>query len=187
MTPHRFGVFPRVVRASFRAALAAGALSLVALLGCTRLSGPTSKYAGLNDALQRMVTAERARDWAALYATVAPEFREGQSSEVFSYAMEAYARRRSLVSWQATAVRRAPRGSSTSDWLFVEGCGCYLADGRYEAWVAATIAVPRNAVWRFAGISIATPVDGSPTRCQPRLVPDGPCRQLRRPRSAPEG
>jgi hypothetical protein len=160
--------------------LLAVALVAVGVEGCTHFGGVIASHPGLAEALSRLAAAERGQDWSTMYGMLSPDFERGETLVQFADNMDAYARRRSLISWRMTSTATDGKGFPTSNWVYVEGCGCYQADGQYQAWVTSTIAVPRENGWRFDGIAIASVVDGPALRCAARQVPEGPCNAKQR-------
>jgi len=150
------------------------------LAHCAHASKVEASHPGLASALDRLVRAERSRDWGAMHAMLDPGFEQGRTSEKFADDMNAYAPNRSLVSWRATAILVNEPGTPISNWLVVEGCGCYLAHGQYVAWRTLTFAVPRGGGWRFDGIAIAGFADVPSRPCERRQVPEGPCKRAQK-------
>jgi len=186
--PYIAGVVTRAARwpnwACGRNPVAARLATVILMAGllahCAHASKVEASHPGLASALDRLVRAERSRDWGAMHAMLDPGFEQGRTSEKFADDMNAYAPNRSLVSWRATAILVNEPGTPISNWLVVEGCGCYLAHGQYVAWRTLTFAVPRGGGWRFDGIAIAGFADVPSRPCERRQVPEGPCKRAQK-------
>jgi hypothetical protein len=153
-------------------------MSAVGTSGCAHLRS-AAKPPGLIQALRELARAEERRDWEAMYAMLSPAFRPWGSSLLFADEMEARTARARLVSWRVVELSRDEEGKATSAWVFVTGCGCYAVETGYKAWLATTIAVPRQGGWGFGVLSVVQPLDGAKTECPAAVIPEGPCRRPR--------